>query len=183
MSYEAALSKAWSDLEEVEVSKNISIRLLSDEYSVDLEFKQILSLSCNAPPKDYVSILILHYLKKKLGGLPSVTGEWISFKQLEGGLGYYPAFKKRVIEPILRKYGLNPKAILELVERFGAKRIQAGDVGVLLEPFDGVPVLITLWRGNEEFGPEANILFDKSIKDIFYTEDVVILAEFIVHNI
>lgn len=183
MSYEAALSRAWSELESFIEDKVVSVRLLSDEYSIELKNKRVLSLPGSVPTKDYISILILHYLKKKLVGLPFVTGEWISFKQLEGGLGYYPAFKKRVIEPILRKYGLNPKAILEVVERFGAKRIQAGDLGVLLEPFDGVPVLITLWRGNEEFGPEANILFDKSIKDIFYTEDVVILAEFIVHNI
>lgn len=183
MSYEAALTRAWSELEEAGVKKNISIRLLSDEYTVDSEFKQILSLSCNAPPKDYIGILILHYLKKKLSGLPPIAGEWISFRQLEGGLGYYPAFKKRVIEPILRKYGSSPAAIFELVERFGAKKIQVGDTSVILDVFDGVPVLITLWRGNEEFGPEANVLFDKSVKDIFCTEDIVILAEFIAHNI
>jgi len=32
-------------------------------------------------------------------------------------------------------------------------------------------------RGDEEFGPEANILFDKSITDIFCTEDIVVLSE------
>lgn len=183
MGYDAALFKAWSELEDFAKDKNISVRFLSDKYSIELENKQVLSLPGSTPAKDYISILILHYLKKKLTGLPSVTGEWISFRQLEGGLGYYPAFKKRVIEPILRKYGFNPKAILESVERFGAKSAQVGDVGVLLDVFDGVPVLITLWKGNEEFGPEANVLFDKSIKDIFCTEDIVILAEFLAHNI
>ena len=183
MGYSVALSKAWSELENLTDDNNISIRFLFDEYTVDLDNKRILSLSCNAPAKDYISILILHYLKQRIRGLPLMSGEWISFKQLQGGQGYYSAFKKRAIEPITRKYGSNPEGLLELIERFKAKSIQLADYSIVLDIFDGVPVLITLWRGDEEFGPEANILFDKSIEDIFCTEDIAILAGFVVHNI
>ena len=183
MSYDAALSKAWLALESLTKEKKISTRFLSDEYAVDLMNRHVMSLSCNAPCKDYISILILHYLQQKLKGLPSINGEWISFKQLEGGQGYYPAFKKRVIDPVMRKYGWHPDALLELIERFKTKSVQLADASIVLDVFDGVPVLITLWRGDEEFGPEANVLFDKSIKDIFCTEDIVILAEFIARNI
>ena len=183
MGYDVALSKSWSELENLTRDKNISIRFLSDEYTVDLENKRVLSLSCNAPAKDYISILILHYLKQKMKGLPLISGEWVSFKQLEGGQGYYSAFKRRVIEPIMRKYGGNPEALLELIERFKAKRIQLADYSIVLDIFDGVPALITLWRGDEEFGPEANILFDKSIEDIFCTEDVAVFAGFVARNI
>jgi hypothetical protein len=54
MGYAVALSKAWSELENIQKDKNLSIRLLSDEYTVDLENKRVLSLSCNAPAKDYI---------------------------------------------------------------------------------------------------------------------------------
>ena len=57
------------------------------------------------------------------------------------------------------------------------------EFSIVLDVFDSVPILITLWRGDEEFSPEVNIIFDKSIKDIFCTEDIVILAEFVAHNI
>jgi hypothetical protein len=183
MGYAAALSKAWSELESIGKEKNISVRFLSDEYTIDLDNRRVLSVSCNAPVKDYIGILILHYLKKKLTGLSVINGEWITFRQLDGGQGYYPAFKKRVIDPIVRKYGPNPESLLELIERFKAKRIQLADFSIVLDVFDNVPVLITLWQGDQEFGPEVNILFDKGIKDIFCTEDIVILAEFIAHNI
>ena len=182
MGYDAALSKAWLELENLVEDKN-TVRFLSDEYTVDLKNKRVLSLACNAPVKDYMSILILHYLKQRLTGLPSINGEWISFKQLEGGQGYYSAFKKRVIDPIMRKYGSHPEALLDLIERFRAKRIQLADYSIILDIFDGVPVLITMWRGDEEFGPQVNILFDKGIKDIFCTEDVAILAGFVASNI
>ena len=113
MGYDTALSKAWSELEGLVRDKDISIRFLSDKYNVDLGNKRVLSLSCNAPAKIHISILILHYLKNKLKGLPSINEEWISFKELEGGQGYYPAFKKRAIDPIMRKYGSDPEALLE----------------------------------------------------------------------
>lgn len=176
MKHEAALSKAWLELKNLKKDRNFSVRFLSDEYTIDLKERRVLSLSCNAPAQGHISILILHYLLQKLKELPQINGEWISFKQLDGGLAYYPAFKKRAIDPIVRKYGANPESLFELTERFNAKKIQLADVGVAIEVFDRVPVLITLWKGDEEFGPEANILFDKNIKDIFCTEDIVVLA-------
>jgi hypothetical protein len=183
MGYNTALSKAWSDLGNPERDRSLSVRFLSDEYAVDLENKRVLSVSCNVPAKDYISILLLHYLKQKSTGLPRLNGEWVSFMQLEGGQGYYPAFKKRVIEPILRKYGPKPEGILELIGRFKAKSVQLADASVVLDVFDGVPLLITMWRADEDFAPEANVLFDESIKDIFCTEDIVIMAEFVARHI
>lgn len=183
MAYDAALSKAWVELNDYKKDKNLSVRFLSDEYIIDLEHKSVLSLSCNAPAKDYISILILHYLKQKFRELPSLDGEWISFKQLEGGQGYYSAFKKRVLDPIIRKYGPHPETIFKSIERLRGKRVQLADFSVVVDAFDGVPVLVAMWRGDEEFGPEVNILFDKSIKDIFCTEDIVILAGFVAYGI
>ena len=179
MSYEAAIDKAWEDLFKLRPHKNLSLKFLADEYSIDLAQKRVISLSCNVPAKDFTAILILHYLARKLKGLPRLTGEWLPFRELSGVEGYLPAFRKRAIEPIIRKYGDNPKAILEVLDRLPAKRVDQGDIGIVLEAFQGVPVLIILWRPDQEFGPEANMLFDKSITQIFCTEDIVVLAGFL----
>jgi len=176
MSYGVALEKAWSKLKDLSEEKLLSIKFLSDEYSVDIDDRKILSLSCNAPAKEYYTILILHFLAQKLISLPELSGEWISFQELAGGQGYFAAFKKRAIEPIIRKYGKNPDSLLEIIERFPAKTVKLGDVSVVIEVFENVPVLITFWRGDEEFGPEANMLFDKNITQIFCTEDIAVLS-------
>ena len=183
MAYEPALSNAWKDLKNLAQEENYSVQLLNDNYTVNLKKEEIFSLSCNIPTKPYTAILILHYLVSKLKGLAAVKGEWISFKELVGGQGYYSTFKKRVIEPVLRKYGTHPEKLVELIERFKAKRAQLADVSVVLETFDSVPILITFWRGDEEFSAGANVLFDKSITDIFCTEDIVVLSEYVVHSI
>jgi hypothetical protein len=42
--------------------------------------------------------------------------------------------------------------------------------------FEGVPALVKVWKPDEDFGPDANIYFDRSIREIFCTEDIVVLA-------
>ena len=62
MGYEAALKKAWEDLANQKGPKKLSVKFLADEYSVDTQAREIISLSCNIPAKEFLSILILHYL-------------------------------------------------------------------------------------------------------------------------
>jgi len=179
MGYGAALNKAWDELTQLNFGKDITVKFLSDAYSIDLDNRKVMSLSCNIPAKDWAVILILHYLDKRARGLPHLTGDWVSFKELEAGEIYYPAFRKRAIEPLLKKYGKNPDGLLQVLDRLPAKKAKEGDAGISLEIFPGVPALIILWRGDDEFGPEANMLFDRSIAKIFCTEDIAVLAGFI----
>ncbi len=183
MGYQAALNKAWEDLSRIKRQDIYSVKLLSDEYTINLNSLTVISLSCNVPAQDYISILILHYLKNKIQGLPELTQNWVSFQELDGGKGYYPTFKKRVLDPVIKKYGKSPEALLTLIERFSAKTVPWGDYGIVLEALPQVPILLTLWKPDEEFSAEANVLFDASIKEVFPTEDIVVLAEFVARNI
>ncbi|MCX5708472.1 MAG: DUF3786 domain-containing protein [Candidatus Omnitrophica bacterium] len=175
MSYEAALGKAWTEIERLSAEKSFAIKFFSEEYSVDAVSRKIMSLSCNVLAKDFVSILLLHYLEQKLKGLPALSKEWISFKELESGEAYYPAFRKRAIEPILRKYGSNPEAII----KESNPKIGNADAAIVKDAFTGVPVMVEIWKGDDEFKAEANILFDRSIAKIFCTEDVAVLSGFV----
>ena len=169
MSYQQALKKAWDDLTSISRdSDSYAVKLLSDTYTVDLKNRTVFSDSCNIPAKEYTSIIILHYLAKKLklGSLPQPSGEWIDFRQLEGGEGYYPAFKKRTIDKILKKYGSSPK-----------------DMSTMVQALESVPMLITTSKADEEFGPAANILFDRTVSAVFCTEDIVVLTEIVVHQL
>lgn len=176
MGYEIALDKAWGSLAKQGLKEPVSVRFLADEYTVNLTQRRVLSVSCNAAAKDFTVILLLHYLIRSLQGLPEPIGEWQDFKELSGVEGYASAFRKRAIEPIIRKYGKSPEGILAVLERMPGRRTDQADVSVVLDVFEKVQALVTLWRPDEEFGPEANILFDKNITQIFCTEDIVVLA-------
>ena len=179
MSYEAALSKAWGEIERLSVKKSFAVKFFSDEYDVDAVSRKIIFLFGNIPAKDFVSILLLHYLEQKLKGLPGLSGEWISFKELESGEAYYPAFRKRAIEPILKKYGSKPEGVFSVLDKGIAQKIDQADAAVTVEAFTGVPIIVEIWKGDDEFGPEANMLFDRSIAKIFCTEDVAVLGGFV----
>jgi hypothetical protein len=180
MSYDAAIHKAWDDIEKrYGGTEPIEVKFFSDKYSIDVAGKKIFSLSCNVPAKDFVSILLLHYLKGKLEGLPDMTGEWVSFKELPGGNAYYPAFRKRAIEPVIQKHGKAPQGIYAALEKSPGQKVTQADAAITIDAFEKVPVLVEMWAGDDEFGPEANLLFDKSIQKIFCTEDVAVLAGFI----
>ena len=176
MGYEVAISKAWQDLLKLKPKQDIAVKFLADEYTVDLGKKKVFSLSCNVLAKDFTTILILHYLARQLKGLPKLTGEWLTFREFSGIEGYYPAFKKRAIESIIRKYAKSPASLLDCLDRLPAKRVEGGDVSIVLNAFEGVPALIQFWRQDEEFGPDANMLFDKSVTGIFCTEDIIVLG-------
>ena len=185
MAYQQALEKAWNALSGSSDNggRIFSVRLLSDTYTINSKDKTILSDSCNIPAKDHISIILLHYLavKLKLRALPSPAGEWVDFNGIEGGEGYYPAFKKRTIDRVLKKYGPDPKSIKDVLSRFPGEMTDKQDVGIVIHPLEGISVLITLSKADEEFGPGANILFDKNISKIFCTEDIVVLTEMVVH--
>lgn len=176
MGYDAALNKAWDELVKSGCGGNSSVRFLSDEYTLSLKEKKVYSLSCNVPAKEFLSVLILHYLIQKLRGLPAVTGEWLTFRELAGIEGYFSAFRKRAVEPLVRKYGKNPEGLFQVLGRLPSRKIPGDEPAVEIEAFEGVPVLVRLFRPDEEFGPDANMYFDKSVTGIFCIEDIVVLA-------
>ena len=183
MGYKVALEKAWGELANINGERLTEVRFLADTYIVDMDAVRVISASCNVPAPDYISILVLHYTVKRSKGLSPVTGKWISFQELPGGQGYFDAFKKRAIGPISRKYGDSPGSLAACLERLPGKKTQHGDSGVVLEAFDGVPVLVTVWGKDEEFPADANIHFDESIAGILCTEDIAVLSDIISRSV
>ncbi len=183
MTYEAAVTKAWEELKGISASERHSVPLLGDTYDVDLKEMTVVSNSCNVTTKDYLTILLLHYLIGSLRHRYTPSGEWISFKEIEGGEIYYPAYREGVIAPLLRKYGNAPENLLGVAERFRGRKIDVGDVGIEIVTFEDVAVRAVLWRGDEEFGPEANLLFDRNISRLFTMEDVVVFSRFVTHSL
>lgn len=128
-------------------------------------------------------ILVLHYLLGTWNsGGATVTGEWIAFQDLPDGRFYLDSFQRRAKIPLVRAFGEKPDKLIETAgAAYGAEPIRQGDVSVMVEVLPLVPVALVLWRGDEEFPPEGNILFDRSIMRILSAEDVAWLAGMVVY--
>ena len=124
-------------------------------------------------------ILILHYLEKAPGIF--LTEKWISFSEIPGGTFYQPVFQQRCKIPLVKYFGETPERLPPVAaEEVRGEPGSFGDVGVRIQAFPGVALGLGLWRGDAEFPPEGNILFDASISGSLSVEDVVILAETVV---
>lgn len=128
------------------------------------------------PIKD--QILILHYLTQAKG--TPFTNKVITYGQIEGAKFYTPVFLKRSLDPILKKFGHRLELLLELAQRIGGYKAPYGDISVSIDPFPRVRIFILLWRGDEEFPPNGNILFDGNIGHYLTSEDVCVLTETLV---
>jgi hypothetical protein len=156
----------------------IVIKYLNQLYHIMLPDGRILleDGGTDAPLID--KILILHYFTGAKG--TPTTGRLIAFKQLSGGVSYFPAFSQRVIGVLVKNFGRGPELLRKAAAKLGGCEADCGDVSVTVNAFDQVPVTLVLWKGDEEVAPNGNILFDANISDYLSTEDVTVLCETIV---
>ena len=153
----------------------IIIDYLNQPYHITLPNAEI-SLEdrkTEIPFKD--KILILHYFTLAKG-TPS-TGILINYKQLPGGVSYFPAFSQRVITPFVNHFGKDLELLMKAAAKLGGREADYGDVSVFVNAFNHVPITLMLWKGDEELAPNGNILFDANISDYLPTEDVTVLCE------
>jgi Domain of unknown function (DUF3786) len=159
-------------------STEIAINYLNQSYQIMIpECKILLENSgTEAPLRD--KILILHYFTGAKG--TPATGKSIAYKQLQGGVSYFPAFSQRAIAPLVKNFGKSPELLRKAVAKLGGGEADYGDVSVTVNAFDRVPITLVLWKGDEEVTPNGNILFDANISDYLSTEDVTVLCETII---
>jgi hypothetical protein len=157
--------------------KSIVLDHLNRTYKISLPGGDV-SFVDNAeavPIRD--KILILHYFTRAKG--TPLTGRLITYKELQEGINYYPTFFKRAIEPIITNFNEAPEKLTEIAATMGGHKSDYGDIAVTITAFPNVPLTIVLWRGDKEFPPGGNIMFDSTISDYLPTEDVTILCEII----
>jgi len=153
----------------------VTLNYLNEIYRIDILSAEISFVDSKSPVPQRDKILILHYFTQAQG--TPLTGKQISFRDLPGGLVYYPTFIKRTIEPLAEVFGKNPALLVGVGQMLGSRRGETGDAALAIDAFARVPVNIILWQGDEELKPEVNLLFDANILDYLTTEDITIMCE------
>lgn len=183
MGYEISFNKAMDELRELAEFSIYSVPLLEDNYEVRVDERAVISVAASAPAGEVEAVLILHYLigLQKYGFHP--TGEWISFKEIEGGIVFWPAFQESTIKPLLECFQKNPESLTGiLVERFKGRMVEGGDTALEVAIFPGIFVRILFWMGDEELPGGVTILFDRGLVEVYSTEDVAVLLLFLVQK-
>lgn len=187
--YQDALDKAIKKLKKINLSQKyidlglpepennkLKIRAFGVNFYLNLDDFEIKTDDQKKDNKIKISdkISILHYL---LTDIPIIiTGKLINFRDLSGGNFYWQPFLSRTINPLIKRIGNNIDLLKNNLNRFDWEKNDTGDFSAKIHIIGKVYIILVYYLGDEEFQPDANILFDEGIKNIFDTEDVAVLS-------
>jgi hypothetical protein len=126
-------------------------------------------------------ILILHYLMARSAA--AVAGDWVAYREIPGAAFYFGAFAKRAIDPLKKAFGRNVPGLAAAAARLMGRPVAPGDAGFEFRVFPKAPLRLILYAGDEEFAPEANILFDRSLGALLSPEDIAWMAGMVVYRL
>jgi hypothetical protein len=176
MDLEERARKAGAHYRKESDGEKIIIHFFSEPYHIlfpKLEFY--------SPKKKTASlvarILLLHYLIRADGH--PITGKWVGYKDIPGGLLYAGVFEKRVTEPLIRKFGNSIQLFKEVGISLRGKSTEVGDASFILSALPFVLLQYILWKGDDEFPPSIQLLFDASVDHYLSLEDIVVLGQMV----
>lgn len=153
----------------------LEVIFLNQGYRVLLPHAEVRS-EAGDEPSLVRKVLILHYLTQARGH-ELTTGRWVDFRSLPGGVAYHPVFRGRVIGRLVGMFGQRPADLIPAAAPLGGQEIAMADVAVEITAFPRVPVVLALWRGSDEYGPDGTVMFDEALPTYLETEDAIIVCE------
>ena len=157
------------------VRNSVIIDYLNQPHQITLPDAEVSLLTGEETVPIRDKLLILHYFLQAKG--TPLSTKIITHKELPEGTHYFPVFSKRAIRPLVNHFGSEPHRLPEIAKILGGQKAEYGDVAVTVNAFPRVPVTLILWKGDKEFTPEGNIIFDSTISDYLSTEDINVLCE------
>lgn len=108
---------------------------------------------------------------------------WLPYRELQGVGAAYDTFSQLGVNKLVNFFGHRGELFLKAGTQMGAKKFPSGDVGIELNIFPNVPMVLILWLEDEEFEARANILFDSSATKELHREDLAGLCSTVAREI
>lgn len=155
------------------------LRCLGREYAVSAD-GEITSTGHLTP---WMKILFLQYIKT--AGSGPLSGQWISFSDLRGGMVKAAALSRECEAPLRDLFERDPHKVIQILEALGAD--QRSDFATAhawrLFLLPRIPVVLLRWAAEEEFGSTVKLLFDRSADRFLDVESLIFLVEGLVKEI
>jgi len=112
-----------------------------------------------------------------------LANQWVPYRELKDGMFYTKSFADTVEERVCRRFGEDFEGMLAACEALGGREVDQGDLGMVIKTFPRLPLLFIIWRGDEEFPPNARILFDVSATDYLNAFELRMLCGEVVNRL
>jgi hypothetical protein len=157
------------------VGRSIIVPHLDREIVVNLDNKRFTIKETGEEAPIWLAILTLHYLNNADGRQP--VGRLKHFREFKEGHFYEPAFNRRTKDVLVAVFGNDPSPMIRGGRKLNGTITETGDASVELPYFPCLPITCILWKGDEEFPPEASVLFDETADLFFSAEDMAVAGQ------
>ena len=87
------------------------------------------------------------------------------------------------LNPTLEEAAQKSEAIKAAAEKMGAEPVKHGDAGYEFTFLDNYRLRLIVWEGDEEFPPNAQLLYTANFVDGFAAEDRVVAGDILISTI
>ena len=158
-------------------TRTFTATLLGKEYTLSYPDYTVVG---PAPLTNAERILLLRYLLE--GRRVQPGGEYLTYRDFPWGDVYLQQFTGRCIKRFAFSYGFKPELLDRVMEQMPAKRLSRSDCGWEVELMPGLGVQLLLWVGDDEFPPNAQILFSDNFRYAFTAEDLANIGDIILNR-
>jgi Domain of unknown function (DUF3786) len=122
----------------------------------------------------WLRVLLAHYLRTA-DGTP-LAGQWVTLRDLPGGLMYERAFQGYSGDELAKAFGPEFESLRTLGPRYGAQPLSLGDLGLRFDVLPMVPIAVVCYAGDDEFAASAQLLFDAAATRYLPTDALATLG-------
>ena len=148
-------------------------RIIINSLGKDFIFDRKGNMTSECHIISWVQAPMLSYITYKTHA--EITGRWVSFREIRGGIEWQTLFTNRCEEPLRKLADENPDLFNDLIDLFRGKTIEwyEADIALILYPLPKFPILFCYQAPEDDLGSKLTIFFDECcsvnlhIKSIF----------------
>ena len=128
-----------------------------------------------------VQTFLLRYLLE--AKTVSWAGQWKTFREMPWGELYIKPYTGRVLTRAAFTFGTRVEKFRAACEKLGAAPLKHGDAGFEFDFIGGYKMQILVWGPDDEFPPNAQVLYSDNFAEGFAAEDRVVAGDILISHI
>lgn len=161
--------------------KEFTLRLLGRDFAISHPDYAIRALDGGAVPPLPAQTFLLRYLLESRD--IRWGGEWKTFREMPWGEMYIKPYTGRVLTRAAFTFGTRVSAFRTAAEKMGGLPLPNGDAGYQFDLIGGYRMRILVWEGDDEFPPNAQVLYSDNFAEGFAAEDRVVAGDILISTI
>jgi len=158
--------------------KEFYVNLLGTEYAISHPEYAIRCTGGEKLPPLPTQTFLLRYLLE--GSRVPFRGEWKTFREMPWGEMYIKPYTGRVLTRAAFTFGTRVAAFRAACEKMGAEKLPHGDAGYEFSLIGDYRMRILVWEGDEEFPPNAQVIYSDNFAQGFAAEDRVVSGDILI---